>query len=60
MTPIMSPVPNYEHVQKQGAPRPIRHMHAADQNGNMPKSDCEEKRDPSNDEQTRHTTKIGA
>jgi len=50
----------FEHVQKQGASRPIRHIHAADQVRVMLLTDCEEKRDPSNDEQTRRETKLGA
>ena len=60
MTPITSPVPDKEHVQKQGAPRPIRHMHAADQATIMPSTDCEEKRDPSYDGKTARKLKSGA
>jgi hypothetical protein len=33
-------------------------MHAADQETIMSSTDCEEKRDPSNDEQTRQKIKI--
>ena len=59
MTPIMTAVPN-EHVQKRGAPRPIRHMHAADQGVTMPQTDCGEKRDPSQMIKTAKKTKPGA
>ncbi|GGO62653.1 hypothetical protein GCM10011315_42120 [Roseovarius pacificus] len=44
MTPNMSAATNKRET-KRGAPRPIRHMHAAVQ-PNRAINDCEEKRDP--------------
>ena len=55
----MAAVPN-EHVQKRGAPRPIRHMHAADQGATMIQTDCGEKRDPSQMSKTAKKPKLGA
>ena len=53
MTPNMSAA-TIKRETKRGAPRPIRHMHAAAQ-PNRANSDCEEKRDPDERQRSKRT-----